>query len=185
MALTIGLTGRPRVEVDGVAVDDEGLGRLGRVALACLVSERDRPLPRDELAEVMWGEHLPATWESSLRTHVTKLRAVLRASGLASNTLVARAGCYQLHLPPGAIVDLEAAVGALDQARALLPADPRNAQRIAAETATIAGRQFPRRPRNLGRTPPARSAGVAATGAGGLGRSGVRSPRLGGRGAHR
>ncbi|MDQ3355047.1 MAG: bacterial transcriptional activator domain-containing protein, partial [Actinomycetota bacterium] len=79
MALRIHLAGPVRVEVDGVAVDDTGLGSLGRLTLAFLVSERHRPVPNDELAEALWGEELPPTWRTALRAARTGV--VGRADG--------------------------------------------------------------------------------------------------------
>ncbi|CAN5697801.1 hypothetical protein BH20ACT1_BH20ACT1_13610 [soil metagenome] len=67
MELRIHLAGAVRVQVDGMVVDDTGLGSLGRLTLAFLVSERHRPVPTDELEEALWGEELPPTWRTALR----------------------------------------------------------------------------------------------------------------------
>jgi class 3 adenylate cyclase/tetratricopeptide (TPR) repeat protein len=144
MGVVIGLTGRPRLEVDGVPVPDEGLGHLGRVALAFLVSERERPVRHDELAEVLWGDEPPATWESALRVHVTKLRAVLRAAGLtAKEVLVSRGGCYHVRLPADLVIDLDVAEEMLVDARShLTTGNADAARRAAAAVAAVAGRQF-------------------------------------------
>ena len=48
-----------------------------RLAFAALVLERRRALPRDELAEVLWGEELPRSWESSLPEVLSRVRAAL------------------------------------------------------------------------------------------------------------
>ncbi|MGZ6966342.1 MAG: ATP-binding protein [Acidimicrobiia bacterium] len=141
MAVTIALTGRPRVEVDGVPCP--GLGERPGLVLAYLVGERGRPVRRDELAEVVWGEALPATWDSALRVHVTKVRAALRSAGVAGDVLVARAGCYQLVLPRDVSIDTDLAAVALHNARtALADADPQGARKSAMVAAAIAGRQF-------------------------------------------
>ncbi|HJV08604.1 MAG TPA: hypothetical protein VJ653_02960, partial [Acidimicrobiales bacterium] len=79
--MTLRLCGRPCLEVGGRAVDDARLGQLGRLALAFLVTERHRPVARDELADVIWGEHPPATWPDALRGVVGRVRAVLEAAG--------------------------------------------------------------------------------------------------------
>ena len=153
MALRIALAGRVEVEADGVPVDAARLGSLGRLALAYLVAHRHRPVPRDELADVLWGEDLPKSWETSVRVVVSKLRAVLADAGLPpSEALSTAAGCYQLHLPPATVVDLEAAAAAVDRARAALTApgqDPAlageraaDAAREAASAQATASRQF-------------------------------------------
>ena len=85
------------------------LGPLATLALAFLVVQRHRPVPREELAEILWDEVLPATWEPSLRSIVSRVRRWLDASGLGSETIMASKGCYRLHLPVGAVVDLEEA----------------------------------------------------------------------------
>lgn len=112
------LTGRIAVERDGHAVGEQRLpGRQGRRAFAYLVLERARPVPNDELAGAVWGTGEPSgAWEAALSAIVSKLRAALRALGLDARVIAAASGCYQLALPPGAWVDVEAARRALDEA---------------------------------------------------------------------
>jgi DNA-binding SARP family transcriptional activator len=47
--------------------------------VAYLAAQKDRPVPRDELAELLWGGQLPVAWEKALRVLMTKLRALLEA----------------------------------------------------------------------------------------------------------
>ncbi len=99
MALRVTLAGRVGIEVDGGEVAAGGLGRPGRLALAYLSCERHRAVPKDELAEVLWGEELPRSWEQMLRGVALKLRAVLAAAGLdPAAALTTTAGAYGLHL---------------------------------------------------------------------------------------
>ncbi len=120
----IRLGGRVSVEVDGRSVDDAPLGHLGRLALGFLAAERHRPVSRDELADAIWGEHPPATWPDAVRGVVSRVRTVLAGAGLpAATTLTSGAGCYQLHLPAEALVDIEQAAAALDAARTDLDVD--------------------------------------------------------------
>ncbi|MGH9282870.1 MAG: AfsR/SARP family transcriptional regulator, partial [Acidimicrobiales bacterium] len=144
MSLRIALAGRVEVEADGMPVPGRGLGPLGRLAFAYLVLERDRPVPRDELADVLWGEDPPRSWETSVRVLVSKIRAVLAGAGLpATEVLTTEAGCYQLHLPPGTAVDLDEAATALDTAQAAIrEGSYGSAVAGAAGVAAVAARQL-------------------------------------------
>ena len=60
LQLKVFVTGRVAVETDGAVIDEAHLGgRQGRLLFAYLVAERSRPVPRDELAEALWGETPP------------------------------------------------------------------------------------------------------------------------------
>lgn len=138
------LAGRVGLEVDGAAVASGGLGRPGRLALAYLATERRRPVPRDELADVVWGEELPESWEQMLRGLALKVRRALDAAGLdGAATLVSAAGAFHLRLPPEVSVDVEEAAASLAAARAALEAgEPERAEAAAAAAAVVAARQF-------------------------------------------
>lgn len=142
-AVEVRLLGRLVVDVDGKRADDARLGDLGRKAFAYLVLERRRPVPRDELADVLWGETLPATWTAALRGVVSRMRSVLAGAGLAGpDVVVSRAGCYQLQLPIDAVVDIERIHAAVGSAPQDLTEAPDLARQAAAEAADLAGRQF-------------------------------------------
>jgi DNA-binding SARP family transcriptional activator len=115
--LRLYLTGRLAAELGERRFDERRLpGRQGRRALAYLALERTRPVPIDELADAVWGTASPSgAWETALSAIVSKLRACLRELD-ARATVTTAAGCYQLTLPRGAWVDLEAARRALDEA---------------------------------------------------------------------
>ena len=144
MALRVTLAGRVGIEVDGGEVAAAGLGRPGRLALAYLTCERHRSVARDELAEVLWGDELPQSWEQMLRGVAFKLRAVLSAAGLdPSNALSTAAGAFRLYLPAGAPVVVEVAAAAGESAVAALAAGYPGAARAQASAAlTVAARQF-------------------------------------------
>jgi SARP family transcriptional regulator, regulator of embCAB operon len=77
-------------------------------------------VPRDEIAELLWGDLLPATWEKALRVLMTKLRALLEECGIDGSTALTSAfGCYKLSLP-GVWIDVDAAREALERAEAEL-----------------------------------------------------------------
>lgn len=90
--------------------------RRAQVALAVLVLERHRRVARDELAEIVWPEGPPPTWEPALRTVVSHVRAFLAAAGIAPGALMARSGCYELRLPDDAEVDVELATASVKAA---------------------------------------------------------------------
>ena len=135
--IRITLAGRMLVESNDLVVDESRLpGRQARLVFAYLVSEHARPVPRDELGDAIWGETPPPTWEKALIGIVSKLRAVLAECGLEGVAAITSAfGCYQLHLPEGSWIDLEAAVAALDAADEAFAAGDLAAARSRAEHA--------------------------------------------------
>src|SRR5262245_41864718 len=139
------LVGRVAVESDGRAVDEAQFpGRQGRLTFAYLVAEQGRAVPRDELAEALWGETPPASWDKALSGIVSKLRALLAAQGIdGANALTGAFGCYRLELPEGTWVDILAAATALaDAEAALTTADLDRAMDAAALAASILGQPF-------------------------------------------
>ena len=106
--------------------------------------QEGRSVPRDELAEAIWGEELPATWEKALRVLMTKLRRLLEECGIDRSTgLTSAFGCYTLALPPDTWIDVRAAARALEQAETALTAgDPDDARAQAATAATLSRPTF-------------------------------------------
>ena len=119
-------------------------GRQGRIVFAYLTVQHGRSVPRDELAELLWGEDLPATWEKAFRVLATKLRALLEECGIdGASTLRSAFGCYQLTLPVDAWIDLDAAATALERGEAALAAREHAEARTQASTAAgLARRVF-------------------------------------------
>ena len=142
--LRIFLAGRVAIEADGASLDASGLGRLGRVALVYLVAERHRPVTRDELAQVLWGDDLPRSWETSLRGVALRLRGLLATAGLVpGEALTSAHGCWQLQLPVTTRVDVETvAVDLAEAERALADGRPADARGLASAAAAVAGRGF-------------------------------------------
>jgi YVTN family beta-propeller protein len=110
-ALRITLAGRVSIHAGDGEIGEERLaGRQGRLLFAYLVVERSRPVPRDELAELLWGASPPATWEKGLTVLVSRLRSALADSTLDGAAALRYAlGCYRLDVPAGTWVDVEAA----------------------------------------------------------------------------
>ena len=82
LQLKVFLLGRVAVETDGLVIDEARFpGRQGRLLFAYLVAEHGRPVPRDELAEALWGEAPPLTREKALTVIVSKVRGLLADNG--------------------------------------------------------------------------------------------------------
>ena len=111
------LTGGIRFDgPQGRFADADLPGHQGRITVVALALER-RPLARDELAEIVWGESMPAQWNGALSTIVSKIRALFQRSGLDDVTVLpSTGGTYELVLPPDTWVDLEDASRRLDRA---------------------------------------------------------------------
>ncbi len=134
---------RLAIEANGVTLDEQRFpGRQGRILFAYLAVQHGRSVPRDELAELLWGEDLPATWEKALRVLTTKLRALLEECGIdGSSALRSAFGCYQLTLPADAWIDLDAAVTALERGEAALAGRELDEARAQASTAAELARR--------------------------------------------
>ena len=112
-SLKIFLAGRVAAESDGAVLDESSFpGRQVRLVFAYLVLAQGKPVTRHELADALWEDAPPATWDNALRVLVSKLRRAL--VGLAE--LEPAAGGYRLELPPTAWIDVLAAQVSVDEA---------------------------------------------------------------------
>ena len=132
--LKVYLAGRVAAERDGVVIDERRLpGRQGRLLFARLVVGEGTPIPKDELADLLWEDSPPASWEKALGVLASKLRSVLASERTdEACTLAAASGCYRLDLPHGSWVDVAAAEEAADEAEAALTRDDLKGARRAA-----------------------------------------------------
>lgn len=145
MPLRISVAGVMEIAVDDVPVEMDRLGRVGRLFWVHLVCERQRPVAKDELAEVLWGEdRLPRSWEQMLRGSASKLRTILATAGLDPTVALSSSfGAYQVRLPPDAVVDVEEAQSNVERAiAALSTGNATDAHRAAAAAVEVAGRGF-------------------------------------------
>jgi len=143
--LKVFLAGHVSAESDGVVIDEARFpGRQGRLLFAYLVAEQGRPVPRDELAEALWGEALPATWDKALTVIVSKLRGLLADQGIdGANVLTSAFGCYRLVLPEGSWVDVVVAANAAQEAEeALAAGDLEKTKAVAALAAWLVQQPF-------------------------------------------
>ena len=143
--MRIRLCGNVAIEsATGPIADSRLGGHQGRLALAFLVMHRDRAVPREELADVLWEGVLPASWPVSLSAVVSKMRRLLTDAGLdGPSALASSLGCYRLHLPDGTWVDVEAVGAAIEAGeRSLRAGDPEEALRQSVVASTIAEAAF-------------------------------------------
>ncbi len=143
LLLKVFLAGRVAVEADGLTIDEARFpGRQGRLLFAYLVAEQGRPVPRDELAEALWEEERPATWDKALTVLVSKLRSLLTNQGIdGASVLTSAFGCYRLDLPEGSWVDVIVAVDAAQEAEDALAAGDLEKAKTAAVLAELLLRQ--------------------------------------------
>jgi YVTN family beta-propeller protein len=142
VGVEISLAGRVSIRCNGVLIDEGRFpGRQGRLVFAYLVTERGRPALRDDLAEAIWGDTPPATWEKALGGIASKLRALLGECGIdGAKALTSAFGCYRLELPEGSWVDLTAAAEGADAAEAALAAGDLDRAKAEASQAAALGR---------------------------------------------
>jgi DNA-binding SARP family transcriptional activator/ABC-type branched-subunit amino acid transport system substrate-binding protein len=143
--MRVSLTERVSIETAGAVVDEQRFpGRQGRLVFAYLLAAHGRPVPRDELAQALWGDEPPATWEKALSVLLSKLRTLLTECGVdGSEALTSAFGCYQLTLPAGTWIDLVAAEEAATAAeRALADGELEQARTDASLAESLARRTF-------------------------------------------
>jgi YVTN family beta-propeller protein len=81
-------------------------GAQQRAVLAFLLTERERAVSVDEIADALWGERPPAGYATTIQTYVFRLREVLepeRAKGGPPGVLVTEPGGYRLKIDPEAV----------------------------------------------------------------------------------
>jgi DNA-binding SARP family transcriptional activator/maltose-binding protein MalE len=119
-------------------------GRQSRLLFAYLVAEAGRAVPRDELAEALWAEAPPATWDKALSVLVSKLRGLLADRGVdGAHALTGAFGCYRLDLPEGTWVDVLAATDAAHEAeQAIASGELERTKAAASLAATLLDRPF-------------------------------------------
>ena len=145
LPLKVFLAGRVAIETDGVVIGEERFqGRQGRLFFAYLVAEQGRAVPRDELAEALWGSAPPTSWDKSLTVIASKLRNLLADHGIdGAHALTGAFGCYRLELPESTWIDVIAATNATQEAeRALAAGDLEQAKTAAMLAASLVRQPF-------------------------------------------
>ncbi len=103
MPVEFRVLGGIEAEVDHHVVD-LGPARQ-RLVLAALLFGMNRPIPPEHLINRVWGTTPPATAAGTLRSYLSRLRAVLAATGAAA--IERRTGGYLLVLSEDAVVDVQ------------------------------------------------------------------------------
>ena len=144
MTLRIYLTGRIAIEHGPALVEERHLaGRQGRLAFAFLVSERHRPVSKQQLIDVIWPGSPPPELESALSAILSKLRTAFKKAGIESAEVAVLSGTVQLRLPADVWIDLEHAANTTDEAEgAVRTGDTRGAWSRAVTVVIIARRPF-------------------------------------------
>ena len=123
MSTRIYLTAPVTVEgTTGLAGEGRLHGPQGRLTLAMLVLEHRRPVGRDELAEELWPDELPLSYEVSVKVLISKIRAALRRVA-PDLRLEGTVGYYQLSVPRDTTIDVELAAARIHAAEAAFRAD--------------------------------------------------------------
>ena len=144
MSIRVYLTGRMAVETPSEIADEAKFpGRQGRLAFAYLALSAQRPVAHDALADAIWMGEPPPSWESALKSLISKLRSMLHGIGVAGESVTSLSGCYQLRLPVDTWIDLEACARAVDVGEAAIARGDIDAAWSEATVATaIARRPF-------------------------------------------
>jgi DNA-binding SARP family transcriptional activator len=136
------LCGNPAVTApDGRTVALRGAQLPAVVAVLALA---DGPVPRERVAEAVWGEDLSSHWPGALRGLVTRLRRSLAEIGLGADAVVSEGGALRLDVPAGALVtDVGRATADLEAAEAATTdGDHDEAARLAGRAARVLARPF-------------------------------------------
>lgn len=110
MATRIQLCGRLAVTIDGRRLEGALPGGQGKLLFVYLAANRVRLAARDELADALWPEGLPAAADAALSALLSKLRRSLGPERLEGKREV------RIVLPADAWIDLEAADEAIHRA---------------------------------------------------------------------
>src|SRR5437879_1864449 len=100
MTTRVYVTGRVEIESDGKLITEQQFpSRQGRMLFAYMICHRQHPVTREELADILWPNALPAAWEAALHALVSKLRRLLNGQDDAGSlSLTNSSGTYVLHI---------------------------------------------------------------------------------------
>ena len=111
MTATIHVCGHLRIDWDGERLEEALTGPQIKLLFAYLTLHRDRPVRRDELLEVLWGDGSPADGDALLRPLLSRLRRALGRDRLEGRSALA------VSFPDDVWIDFEAVREGLKRAR--------------------------------------------------------------------
>jgi DNA-binding SARP family transcriptional activator len=94
-------------------------GPQGKLVLAMLALDHRRPVGRDEIADELWPDDMPSSWDLSVKVLISKVRAALREVA-PDLRLEGAVGYYQLMVPRDTTIDVELAAARIHTAEAAL-----------------------------------------------------------------
>lgn len=135
------LVGEVRVVHRGQVVHPRVVGGARCVeVLAYLAVNRNREIPHDELASILWPKSRPQSWYAALRGILSRVRDTMELASIPAGSVRSRGGYVRLSLPDGLVTDIElvrrfCATSGSDLTTAV--ADARRALAITAEPALV------------------------------------------------
>jgi DNA-binding SARP family transcriptional activator len=126
--LDINLLGPLSVESEGRRLGPRDFGGVKpKQLLEVLLLERGHPVPKDRLADLIWGEALPRKVSATLETYVSVLRRNLQPDArMGASAIITEPGAYRFDVAQ-ATIDLDRFDHLVDRAR-------REASRVARRT---------------------------------------------------
>ncbi|WP_173008295.1 AAA family ATPase [Mycolicibacterium sp. P1-18] len=106
--VAVRLIGEVRIVHRGYVVHPRvvGGGRCVDV-LGYLAVNRNREIPLDELAGVLWPKDRPQSWYAALRGVLSRVRETMESASMPANSVRSRGGYVRLSLPDGLLTDVE------------------------------------------------------------------------------
>jgi DNA-binding SARP family transcriptional activator len=134
--LRLYLTGDVAIEHGDTLIRQARLGtRQARLVFARLAIEHSRLIPRQELADTLWGDDAPEGWDIALSAVISRLRSAIRGVQASGLSLDSEHGGYRMQVPRQTWIDVETAASAIDEAEGALR---RNDDGLAWSTANVA-----------------------------------------------
>lgn len=102
------LIGEVRIVHRGQVVHPRVVGGARCVeVLAYLAVNRNREIPHDELASLLWPKNRPQSWYAALRGILSRVRDTMELASIPAVSVRSRGGYVRLSLPDGMVTDIE------------------------------------------------------------------------------
>jgi DNA-binding SARP family transcriptional activator/RecA/RadA recombinase len=139
--VAVRLIGEVRVVHRGHVVHPRVVGGARCVeVLSYLAVNRNREIPRDELAGLLWPTNRPPSWYAALRGVLSRVRDTMELASMPAGSVRSRAGNVRLTLPDALVTDIELVrryCGSSDGDLNTAVADARRALALTAEPALV------------------------------------------------